>query len=309
MHTPRAIRRTAWALVGAGPAAPLLRRRLSLPAPLVIAVAATSPFAICIATRRSRARDVATCALQMWAYIAAYKMPHDDPDALQRRAHIDYPVRVDRALGAGLPPTLRLQSLANPDRFTALDKLLIWAHWSWFAVPHGTLVYLLVAHPSRFERAAVLTYAVFDLGAIVYWAVPTAPPWYAARTGRMGVPDMPQVRRMMEEYGEQFWQDQWPPLYSLLGGNPLAAMPSLHFATSVMAAHLLAETGAVAGAVGWTYALTLGFALVYLGEHYLLDLLVGLGLTEAIRRIAPGVTPAFARVSRTVKALEAQARG
>ena len=54
-------------------------------------------------------------------------------------------------------------------------------------------------------------------------------------------------------------------------------MPSLHFATSVMAAHLLAETGPIAGAIGWTYAATLGFALVYLGEHYVVDLLAGLG--------------------------------
>ncbi len=274
---------------------------------MVIGVAATAPFAICVATRRSRARDVATCCLQMWAYFAAYQMPHDDPQALERRAHIDYPVHVDRILGAGLPPTLRLQSLASPDRFTALDKLLVWSHWSWFAVPHTTLVYILLAHPRHFQRAAVLTYAVFDFGAIVYWAVPTAPPWYAARHGRMAVPHMPRVRRMMEEYGEQFWGDRWAGLYSLLGGNPLAAMPSLHFATSVMAAHLLAETGALAGAAGWTYALTLGFALVYLGEHYLVDLLVGLALTEGIRRLAPRATPAFARVSHVVQAFEARA--
>ena len=25
-----------------------------------------------------------------------------------------------------------------------------------------------------------MTYAVFDLGASVYWLAPTAPPWYAA---------------------------------------------------------------------------------------------------------------------------------
>ena len=60
-------------------------------------------------------------------------------------------------------------------------------------------------------------------------------------------------------------------------------MPSLHFATSVMAAHVLADTGPVGGAVGWTYALTLGLALVYLGEHYLVDLLAGLALTEGVR--------------------------
>ena len=36
----------------------------------------------------------------------------------------------------------------------------------------------------RFARAAVLTYAVFDIGVIAYWLAPTAPPWYAAQQGR-----------------------------------------------------------------------------------------------------------------------------
>ena len=81
---------------------------------------------------------------------------------------------------------------------------------------------------------------------------------------------------MMVEYGEQFWKQGWAPLYGVLGGNPLAAMPSLHFATSVTAAHVLSDTGRVAGALGWTYAATLGLALVYLGEHYVVDLLAGL---------------------------------
>ena len=59
---------------------------------------------------------------------------------------------------------------------------------------------------------------------------------------------------MMVEYGEQFWRSGWAPLYGVLGGNPLAAMPSLHFATSVTAAHVLAETGARSrGCSGWTY--------------------------------------------------------
>ena len=64
----------------------------------------------------------------------------------------------------------------------------------------------------------------------------------------------PELRRMMVEYGEQFWKSGWAPLYGVLGGNPLAAMPSLHFATSVTAAHVLTETGRVAGALGWAYA-------------------------------------------------------
>ena len=65
---------------------------------------------------------------------------------------------------------------------------------------------------------------------------------------------------MMIEYGEQFWGSRWGGLYDVLGGNPLAAMPSLHFATSLMAARLLSEVDPVAGAVGWTYAGTLALA-------------------------------------------------
>jgi membrane-associated phospholipid phosphatase len=117
----------------------------------------------------------------------------------------------------------------------------------------------------------------------------------------------PQLRRMMVEYGEEFWGSGWGPLYGFLGGNPLAAMPSLHFATSVMAAHQLAEAGPLAGAVGWSYAATLGVALVYLGEHYVVDLAAGLALAEGIRRAAPAVAPLVARISAGVQALEARA--
>ena len=104
----------------------------------------------------------------------------------------------------------------------------------------------------RFTRAATLTYAVFDVGASVYWVLPTAPPWYAATQGEAGEEALP-VRRMMVEYGEFFWGDGWGSLYSVFGGNPLAAMPSLHFATSLMAASLLAETGRGPGMFGYGY--------------------------------------------------------
>ncbi len=84
-------------------------------------------------------------------------------------------------------------------------------------------------------------------------------------------------------------------------------MPSLHFATSVMAAHMLAEAGPVPGALGWTYAVTLGFALVYLGEHYVVDLAAGLALTEGVRAAAPRAAPLAEHLSRAVQRLEARA--
>jgi membrane-associated phospholipid phosphatase len=267
--------------------------------------AALAPPALAVVMAPSRKRDVATCALNMWAYIAAYELPHDDAERQAHRVRIDYPIDADRLLGLGVVPTLRLQrQLSMPGSINRFERLLVFCHWVWFAVPHGSLVYILVRAPARFAYSAARMYAVFDLGAVFYWAIPTAPPWYAALHGRLQDPRLPPVRRMMIEYGEQFWGDRWPALYDVLGGNPLAAMPSLHFATSMIGARLLSEVGPVAGAIGWTYTVLLGLALVYLGEHYAVDLVGGAALAEAVRRGAPVVAPVACRAVSALAALQ-----
>ena len=284
----------------------MLRRRLSLHPAAVLGGAALAPLAAAVVWPRGRGRDVAVCALQMHAYLASYKMPNDDSEAHARRVHIDYPIALDRLLGAGELPTTRLQRLLHTDgSFSCGEKLLVWAHWVWFATPHISLLYVRRRHPERFVRAATLTYAVFNLGAVVYWLAPTAPPWYAAEQGRLGNSSDAQavlVRRLMVEYGEEYWGERWPTLYAALGGNPLAAMPSLHFATSSMAAVLLSQTGGVAGAVGIVYAGLLGFALVHLGEHYVVDLLGGTALCAVVLAGAPLLRAPLTRFATLVQA-------
>lgn len=290
------VRTAARAVLAAGVAAPVLRRRLGLPAPVTIAASYAAPVAGAVLWPRSRRRDIALCLLQMHAYVAAYKMPGDDLDALERRTHVGYPSAVDRVLGLGRTPTQRLQrAFARPGRVSRGERVLVWAHWAWFFVPHGTVVWMMVRHPAHSTRAALLTYATFNLGCLIYWALPTAPPWYAAQEGRLPGGG-PPVRRMMLEEGERFWGDNWSRLYGTLGGNPYAAMPSLHFGTSLMAARLLADADPVEGAVGFAYTATLGFALVYLGEHYVIDLLAGAALAEGVRRAAGPAGPTAGRV-------------
>ncbi len=310
MVASTAVRAAVCTALAAGVAAPVLRRRLSLPKSLVLTSAASAPMAARVLMAPSPRRDAAVAVLQMWAYLAAYEMPNDDPGALERRVRVDYPVRVDSAIGRGVIPTVRLQrALGRPGELRAVEKALIWTHWLWFAFPHASAFYVLCRDEKGFPRAAAEIYATFDVGLLGYWFLPTAPPWYAAKVGKLDAAGGAEMRRMMVEYGERFWTDRWPRLYGSLAGNPLAAMPSLHFATSVSAARVLARQGRLQGVVGWSYTAALGIALVYLGEHYVVDLLAGLGLSLGICAAAPIAAPLFDRVRCVLDELGAVAAG
>jgi membrane-associated phospholipid phosphatase len=316
------VRAAAAAALAAAFVVPLARRRLRIPAGVAVAATAAGPFALAVLLPRTKGRDAGLFALQMWAFTVIHELPYDKPDRLRERLRVRYPIKADRVLGAGELPNVRLQrAFARPGEVTRLDRVLAMVHWAWFIEPHLALTWILLSNQGRFPRAARQMGAAFDIGCAVYFAVPTAPPWWAAEEGYLdeevevagagreseeivAASAPPRLRRVMVEAGEGTWGRAWPALYSSLGGNPWAAMPSLHFGTSVLAALLLTESGPVAGAAGWSYALTLGFALVYLGEHYLIDLLAGAAVVVAVRRGEPLARPLADRVSRLAQRLE-----
>jgi membrane-associated phospholipid phosphatase len=242
----------------------------------------------------------------MWAFTVVHEIPYDDPERLRGRLRTRYPIAVDRLIGGGRLPNARLQvALARLPRVGLVNRFLTWIHWLWFAAPYLALTLILVRDNDRFPRAARQMAAVFDLGCAAYFAVPTAPPWWASENGLTGE----EVRRIMVEVGEPTWGSAWERMYGTLGGNPWAAMPSLHFATSVCAALSLAEVGKLEGTLGWGYATTLGFGLVYLGEHYVTDLIAGALLVAAVRRGELLAEPLVRGVNGALQSLEKVASG
>jgi membrane-associated phospholipid phosphatase len=301
-----AVRAGAAATVAAAVVVPLARRRFRIPAPVTVAACAGGPLALAVLYPRSKKRDVALFAMQMWAFTMVHELPYDDPDRLGARLRARYPISIDRAIGAGALPNARLQrALSRLPQVKTLDRFLTWVHWLWFLEPYIVLIFILVRHNERFPRSARQLAAVFDLGCAVYFLAPTAPPWWSSQAGLTE----DEVRRIMIGVGEDTWGRAWPVLYDAFGGNPWAAMPSLHFATSVMGAISLAEAGKVEGTVGWGYALTLGFALVYLGEHYVTDLVAGAALVAVVRRGEPLAEPLVEGFNQGLRRLERVASG
>ena len=141
-------------------------------------------MAVAVLRPRTRGRDIALYLVQMWGFVMAHELPYDDPEALRARLRVRYPIVIDRALGLGKLPNARLQRrFSRPGRVTALDRVLSVVHWVWFMEPHGALLFVQARHPDRFPRAARQLAATYDLGCALYFAIPTAPPWWAAEQG------------------------------------------------------------------------------------------------------------------------------
>jgi membrane-associated phospholipid phosphatase len=258
-----------------------------------------APLAVAAATPRRGLRYVAVGAVYMWAFSVTWMLPYDDPEKLRRRLRIHYPVRVDSLIGLGVPPTLRLQrALRDPPRVTNLDRIVTLTYASWF-VPHAVLAWLMVRHPQYVPRAAGRLAAAYHLTTPFYYAVPTAPPWWASEEAGLMGGEVERVRRhVLSDLQGKPRRTEGEP-----SGNPWGSMPSDHVASAAITAMGLTEIGPVYGALGWTYVALASFAVVYLGEHYVIDALAGLAIAEGIRRGEAIVAPFVHAVVRRIDSL------
>lgn len=186
----------------------------------------------------------------------------------------DYAIDFDRALFGGTDPTAWLQrSFFDPRAPRLLDYLAVAVHWSFFIAPHALAVGVFLYYRPQFPRYATLVVLTMWFGLVLFFLVPTAPPWYA---GSLGL--LPGVRRVMDYVGRSIDPNTYSSLYEALGEpNAVAAMPSIHMAVT-FAMYLWARRPFPRfGALLLVYSLAMAAALVYLGEHYVADVLAGAG--------------------------------
>lgn len=268
------------------------RRRCHLPTLVSLGLVSAAPFATAVVLPRSRWRYGTVGVVYMWSFAVAWTLPYENREALRRRLRIDYPVRIDSVLGFGVPPTQRLQrAFRDPNRVTKMDRAVTLAYGSWF-VPHFILAWLLWRHHEFVPRAAARLAAAYHLTVPFYYLIPTAPPWWASEEAGLMNGEVQRVRRLVIEEltGRRTQGDDSS------GGNPWASMPSDHVASAAITAMGLAELGPVHGALGKGYVVVSIFSVVYLGEHYLIDALVGLAIAYVIQRAEAAVSPFAIRI-------------
>jgi hypothetical protein len=233
-----------------------------------------------------------------WGTLAAVLLLYDASrglaDGLGVTVHITEPVAADRWLAGGVLPTVVLQQHWDADWWLAAASLIYASH---FVVTPLLLGVLWVRDRDQWKRFARLVVALSAAGPVTYVLYPAAPPWLAAKDGVIE-----PVRRLSGSGWEVLGLPRAGALLTESQGqvNQVAAIPSLHTAFAVLACLVLfpLARGAWFRAALVAYAVLMPLVLVWAGEHYVVDTVLGAAYAGGVVLAAAGLRRWRARRSR-----------
>lgn len=215
------------------------------------------------------------------------------------QAHVQPQLDVDRFLGFGHVPTVWLQQHLYSDAHIRVWDVAIWltylSHFFTIWIVAGLLWKFRHDRYARYVSCVVmLTLMAF----LTYWLYPAQPPWLAAQLGEIGPVDK-IVPTVWDSLGVRTAGDLFETGNGLV--NLVAAMPSLHAAYPMMLLLFFWRDGWKHRVAFGFYTLMMGFTLVYGGEHFVTDVLVG----WLYAGIAFGSISTFAWASGSLRAAKA----
>jgi membrane-associated phospholipid phosphatase len=177
--------------------------------------------------------------------------------------------------GGEVPTTWLQQHLYQPGVVQWWEVVVTLVYVSHFLTVPTVAVILWVRSRAQWARFIRRWFTLCVFGLITYFVYPAAPPWWANKYG------------LLPEHVERISTNGWDAIglhgagntlnaLQVEASNPVAAMPSLHTAWAMMAVAFFLP---VIRRRWWplllAYPLAMTFTLVYTGEHYVIDVLVG----------------------------------
>ncbi|MEH1015013.1 phosphatase PAP2 family protein [Micromonospora sp. CPCC 206060] len=173
----------------------------------------------------------------------------------------------------GEVPTVWLQEHLYRPEVQWWDVLASWVYFSHFVVALAAAVVLWLRERSRWAAFMRRWAFLCATGLVTYFLYPAAPPWWAAQYGLLE-----EVARISTRGWKAFGMHGAGNLLNAgqIASNPVAAMPSLHTAFALFVVlFFLRSTRRRWWPLLLAYPLAMTFTLVYSGEHYVIDVLVG----------------------------------
>ncbi len=210
----------------------------------------------------------------------AYELMRGYADNFGAAIHVEDVLALERLLFLGQVPTQVLQAWLHPptgvDPWAVLGTVFYFLH---FPLPLAVAFFLWLRRRRAFYDYVAALIVLSMAGFVTYLLLPVAPPWWAAERGLL-----PGVEYLKEQgfndLARMFgFEGRYLFSYTIYQINPnqVAAVPSLHAAYPFLA-WLFARRALGRGA-GWlmlTYSVCVWLAIVYIADHYVVDILAGL---------------------------------
>jgi hypothetical protein len=220
-------------------------------------------------------------------------------ERLAGAVHTAGPIVFEKTMLGGVVATTWLQDRLGHGLLQHIFATTLVAEYLFhFAAPLVAGLWLWFRHREWFSTFVSAYFLVMAVGFLVYLVFPEMPPWLASREGLL-----PHVQRMVVDTLQQV--GGFGQFYAGADPEPNAAMPSLHVAVPMVIACTVVAVRGVRRWSSWLwmlYPLTLSFGVLYLGEHYVADAVVGVALGAmcfwvacASRNWGRGTVPAAAR--------------
>ena len=185
--------------------------------------------------------------------------------------HVALLVTAEKALFAGYLPTQVLQDLfykAGTIGWQDIAATVI--YFLHFPLPLAAAFFLWIKNKQQYYRFVVALVVLSFSGFITFLLFPAAPPWYAANEGLISITKITNLA--VDHLG---WTWNLSYYYSHLNPNPVAAIPSLHAAYPTLVLLALRRYSKKLFWFFLPYPPFVWLSTVYLGEHYVIDIIAG----------------------------------
>jgi hypothetical protein len=214
--------------------------------------------------------------------LIGYDLLRGRADGLLASAAYRPQLEADAFLFGGNVPTVWLQDrLWHGSAHLRWYDYAVWGvYMSYFVATYVVAGVLWFVARDRFRRYVASAVLLAGLGLVTFALFPAAPPWLASREG-----ELEWTTRMIGPISAHvpFFTFSFEGLYDRGSeyANPVAAVPSLHAAYTLLIALFLWRLAGRARPLLAAYPLAMAFALVYAAEHYVVDILLGWAYTLA----------------------------
>ena len=245
----------------------------------VIAWLLLAIVALGVANPRRTARALVIDWSPLILFLAGYDLLRGASDS-GRVGHTAPHLPFDEWIGFGTIPSVRLQEWLHVSGQVRWFDYVVWGTYiSHFLVPLGLAAVLWALHSSRFRPYVYGIALLSFMSLATYWLYPAQPPWMTGQAG-MHAPVDRIVHGMWQEVGVERAARVWEPSSATASNysNPIAALPSMHAAFPMFILIMLSGIRRWLTALLCVYVVTMGISLVYAGEHFAFDVLLGLGV-------------------------------